>query len=109
MTPSPSPTPVPGVLTAGPNPTDLYGLGASFSKPINVTETGYGGSFGEQDTCSGVAAVSTANAHGPTSTYTVTGAAAGSCVATFADSNSQSVNVNIVVTTNGIIINGARW
>jgi len=39
----------------------------------------------------------------------VTGAAAGSCVATFADSNSQTTNVNIVVTTNGIIINGARW
>jgi len=100
---------MPGVLTAGPNPTDLYGLGASFSKPINVTETGYGGLFGEQDTCSGVATVTSANAHGPTSTYTVTGAAAGSCSATFADSNSQTVNVNIVVTTNGVIINGARW
>ena len=109
VTPSPSPTPVPGVLTAGPNPTDVFGLGASFSKPISVTETGYGGNFGEQDTCSGVATVTTANAHGPTSTYTVTGVAAGSCAATFADTNSQNVNVNIVVTTNGVIINGARW
>jgi hypothetical protein len=97
------------VLTAGPNPTDVYGLGASFAKPITVTETGYSGSFGEQDTCSGIATVTTSNAHGPTSTYTVTGVAGGSCSATFADSNSQTANVNIVVTTNGIIINGARW
>ena len=97
------------MLTAGPNPTDVYGIGPTFAKPITVTETGYGGTFGENDTCSGVATVTTSNNHGATATYTVTGTAAGSCSATFTDSNSQQANVNIVVTTNGIIINGARW
>jgi hypothetical protein len=97
------------VLTAGPNPTDVYGLGSSYAKPITVTETGYSGNFGESDSCSGVATVTTSSSHGPTATYTVTGVAAGTCQATFADSNSQQTVVNIAVSTNGIIINGARW
>jgi hypothetical protein len=97
------------VLTAGPNPTDVYGLGAAFAKTINVTETGYGGTFGESDNCSGIATVTTSNNHGSTAHYTVTGVAAGSCAATYTDSSSQQATVNIVVTTNGIIINGARW
>jgi hypothetical protein len=84
-------------------------LGATYSKPISVTETGYTGNFGEQDNCTGVATVTTANTHGPSATFTVTGSAAGSCSAQFADTNSQQVSVTINVSTNGFIINGARW
>jgi hypothetical protein len=97
------------VLTAGPNPTDVYGLGASFAQKIAVTETGYTGSFGETNTCSGIATISPSTGTGPTAKFTVTGVAAGNCQATFADTNSQTAIVNINVSTNGIIINGARW
>ena len=108
-TPVPTPTPLPGVLTAGPNPTNVIGTGASNAKTITVTETGYTGTFGEQNTCSGIATVSPSTGAGPTAQFTVTGVAAGSCQATFADTNSQQAIVNITVTTNGFVINGARW
>jgi hypothetical protein len=74
-----------------------------------VTETGYTGSFGETNTCSNIATVSPSVAQGPTAPFTVTGVAAGSCQATFADASSQQAIVNITVTTNGFVINGARW
>jgi hypothetical protein len=53
--------------------------------------------------------VTTSNTHGPSATFTVTGSKAGSCSAQFADTNSQQVSVTINVSTNGFIINGARW
>jgi hypothetical protein len=87
----------------------VVGVGAANAKAITVQETGYTGAFGEQDTCSGIATVSSSNAKGPTASYTVTGVAAGSCSATFADASNQTASVNITVTTNGFVINGARW
>jgi hypothetical protein len=92
-------------LNASPNPLNINGLGAPSALTESVTETGYSGLFGESDTCSGIATVSTANAHGPSATYTVTGVTAGMCNITFSDASSQQQIVAVTVTASGFIIN----
>ncbi|HVS45493.1 MAG TPA: hypothetical protein VMS32_02395 [Verrucomicrobiae bacterium] len=73
-----------------------------------MREIGYTGAFTESDTCnpSGgtIATVAPSSGSGPSFTFTVTGVAAGTCAATFADSNGQRVTTNIGVTTTGGII-----
>ncbi|MGC8485710.1 MAG: hypothetical protein ACP5O6_08775, partial [Candidatus Baltobacteraceae bacterium] len=69
-----------------------------------VTETGYTGTFTESDTCSTIATVTPSSGTGPSFTFTVTGVNAGTCTATFADTNGQQVTANIGVTTTGVVI-----
>jgi hypothetical protein len=87
----------------------VNGTGAANAQTITVHETGYSGTFGEVDTCSGKATVTTSNNNGPQATYTVTGVSAGTCDATFSDLFSQTAAVHIVVTTSGFTIQGGHW
>ncbi len=82
----------------------MNGTGAATAQTITVHETGYNATFGENDTCSGIATVTTSNNHGPTASYTVTGVASGQCDATFSDLFAQTAPVHIVVTTSGFHI-----
>jgi hypothetical protein len=95
------PVPPPAPLSVAPSNVQLNGTGAANALSISIQEPGYAGTFGEKDTCGNVAAVVTANPAGPAATYTVTGVAAGSCIATFTDSVGQSKSVPITVTTSG--------
>ena len=92
-------------LLASPSPLNIDALGAAAALPATVSETGYNGLFGELDTCSGVATVTTSNAHGPSATYTVTGVNAGNCSITFSDTFAQQATISVVVTTSGFTIN----
>lgn len=83
----------------------MNGLGAPSALTETVTETGYSGLFGESDTCTGVATVTTTNAHGPSAAYTVTGVTAGMCSITFSDASAQHQIVAVTVTASGFIIN----
>jgi hypothetical protein len=86
------------------NPINIIGLGGSFAQSTNISETNFTGNFGESDTCSGIASVTTSNSSGPSATYTVTASSAGSCHAIFSDGFGQTLQVNIVVTTSGFTI-----
>jgi hypothetical protein len=97
-TPSPGPA---GVLSASPSSLALFGTGSSNAGSVFVQETGYGGTFSESDTCAGVAAIAPSSGRGPSTTFGVTGAAAGTCTATFSDVSGQKVSSAITVTTTG--------
>ncbi len=101
---SPSPSPTPNPMGIAPSTLALTGTGASNAQTLVVTETGYTGSFTESDTCSTIATVTPSSGTGPSFTFTVTGVAAGTCSATFADTNGQHVTANIGVTTTGVVI-----
>jgi hypothetical protein len=90
---------------ASPNPVNVDALGSAAAQAATVQETGYGGLFGELDTCTGIATVATSNAHGPSATYTVTGVSAGNCSITFSDTFAQQQTISVVVTTSGFTIN----
>jgi hypothetical protein len=102
--PTPSPTPVPGALNATAS-LAINGPGSSNAGTVTVQETGYGGTFSENDTCAGIATVTTSSASGPSATFTVTGIAAGGCSATFSDSHGQQASTSIAVTTTGFGVN----
>ena len=96
------------MLSATPNPTVVYGTGASNAQTITVHETGYNAPFGESDNCSGIATVTTSNNHGPTASYTVTGVAAGQCTATFSDLFAQTAPVTIKVNSGSFHISSKK-
>ncbi len=100
-TPTPAATPAPNGLGATPATVALYGLGSGNAATITVAETSYSGTFGESDTCAGIATVASATPLGPSAAFTVSGVAAGSCTATFSDTFRQTVAVSIGVTTSG--------
>lgn len=102
--PTPTPTPTPNPLAVAPSSLALTGTGASNAQTLVVTETGYTGTFTESDTCSTIATVTPSSGAGPSFTFTVTGVNAGTCTATFADTNGQHVTANIGVTTTGVVI-----
>ena len=112
--PTPSATPVPGTLSASPNPVAVNGLGSNNAATVTVSENPYAPprQFGESDTCnppSGtIATVTTGNPQGPSATYTVTGIKGGNCDATFVDGYNQSATVHIVVTAGGFTISGRQ-
>jgi hypothetical protein len=60
----------------------------------------------ESDDCAGKATFSAASGNGPHATFTVTGVAAVTCTATIKDALNQQTTTQVVVTTNGFIING---
>ncbi|HTV74774.1 MAG TPA: hypothetical protein VME66_13845 [Candidatus Acidoferrales bacterium] len=102
-TPTPVPT-APGVLNVAPTALPIYGTGAANANTLTVSESGYAGTFSENDTCSSVATIATSNASGPTATYTVTGVGAGTCNVTFEDSFAQQASASITVTTTGFTV-----
>lgn len=99
-------------LTVAVNPLDvsvpslsIVGTGATFAQTFHVTESGYAGTFTETDTCSGIATLAPpAGGSGPDLAVTATGIAAGSCSATYGDANTQSVTIDITVTTGSITV-----
>jgi hypothetical protein len=99
-TPTPTPPP-PGVLSVNPTAVPIYGTGSGNAASVVVQETGYTGTLSESDTCTGIATVTPSSGTGPSVTFTITGVAAGSCTATFSDTNGQHVSAAVGVTTSG--------
>jgi len=93
-----------------PSPTvNVLGTGAGAAQTVTVTETSYVGPFTHTEaTCSGIATVTPSSLNGPSANFTVTGVAAGNCTLTFKDGFNQQKTINVVVTTNGFVINGKQ-
>jgi hypothetical protein len=110
--PSPTPTPTatatatstPLTLVTNPTAVAVNGLGAANAQPLTVSESAYTGAITESDTCAGIATVSPGSGVGPSLSETVTGVAAGNCVATFKDINGETASSTIQVTTSGVVI-----
>jgi hypothetical protein len=68
---------------------------------VTASETGYTGVFTSTGTaCAGIATIGVSG-----SRLTVTGIAAGSCIATITDSFNQTTPLSITVTTSGLSAN----
>ncbi|HEY5095036.1 MAG TPA: hypothetical protein VII69_07980, partial [Candidatus Eremiobacteraceae bacterium] len=82
-----------------PNPNNLAFLAAGFAynQSFTVSEIAYGGTWVENDDCSGVAGVSTSDHI----TFTVTPDVAGPCTITLSDTFGQTNTVAVSVTTSG--------
>jgi len=92
------------VFSVNPTALPVYGLGASNAATILAQETGDTGAFSQTNTCASIATIAPASSAGPSVTFTVTGVAAGTCTATFADTHNQTAAVTITVTTTGFTI-----
>src|ERR1700726_2154816 len=71
-TPTPTPTPTPVPVVPAPTSLAFTALGASNAQNVSVSESGYGGTFSETDSCAGIATIATASP-----TFTVTPIAVG--------------------------------
>jgi hypothetical protein len=81
----------------------LVGVGAPYAQTTTVQETGYTGTLTiTSTTCAPVATISPTSGNGPTLVVTVTGVAAGACMATVADSSGNTAQLQIGVTTSTV-------
>jgi len=81
-----------------PSSLSFNGAGSSEQATETASESGYTGTIAQTNTCAGIATVSPASAAAP-ATFTITATNAGSCTITYADSHSNTVTSNVVVTT----------
>jgi hypothetical protein len=112
-TPSPTPTPAPQALTANGGGTTSASISLSFTaaganQSFTVDENGYTGAFTVTNGCTSgpVVTLAPASGNGPHKQFTLTAQNAGICSIQFADTNSQSVNVSVTVTTTGGTLQG---
>src|SRR5216683_2000534 len=91
-----TPTPTPAPVVPAPTSLAFTGLGASNAQSVSVTESGYGGTFSEVDSCAGIATIATASPK-----FTVTPVAVGNCSITILDISQHFVAVAVTVTTSG--------
>jgi len=103
---SPAASPEPNLILLSTTTMTFTGFGSGVqAQQVQVGETGYAGVFSENDTCTpqtgpqiaGVAETSPGNP----ATYSVTPLADGTCVATFTDTNGQTVKLTIAVGATG--------
>jgi hypothetical protein len=93
-------------LSVSPGSLSVDGTGAVNAQTLLVQETGYSGTFFENDDCAGIATIAPPGGSGPSLSETVTGVTAGTCTATFTDSFAQVQHASITVTTGGFTIQG---
>ncbi len=98
-TPTPTPTPTPAPVVPAPASLAFTGLGAPNAQSVSVSESGYGGTFSEADSCAGIATIAAASP-----TFTVTPIAVGTCSITILDISQRMVAVPVTVTTSGLVV-----
>jgi hypothetical protein len=92
---------LPGGVQASPAPLNFLAIGPGQAVTETVTQSGFGGTYSESDTCAGFATFAVAsNAHG-TAHYTVTPVGSGICQAVFTGGNAQSFTLHVTVTQTG--------
>jgi len=69
---------------------DLYPTSASWT----VTQSNYGGAFGESDNCAGIATFT----QSPAATFTASQVAGGTCFVTVTGGNGQTATVKVIST-----------
>jgi hypothetical protein len=81
------------------NPTSLTFVkaGSEAAQNVAVTQMGFSGTFGEADTCNGIATIAAQTNAGGNASYTVTPVANGNCAATFTGGNKESTPLPIAV------------
>lgn len=103
---SPTPTPTPAPVPQASQTAVTFASGSA--QNVNVTESGYTGTFIENDTCSplsgAIASVATqSNANGA-ATYVITPLAAGTCNVTISDTSGRGTTISISVASAAITI-----
>lgn len=88
-----------GSVMPNPSSFSFLGTGASYEQPLTVTQSGYAGTYGESDDCSGIATISESSNGGGTAVYDVTPVAVGSCQITITGGNGKQAFVGVTVTT----------
>jgi hypothetical protein len=73
------------------------------SQTIAVSETGFGGTFSQTNSCAGIASIAAASGG-----FAVTAQAAGTCFGTISDGQGNTAHIGITVTTTGFTLNAAR-
>ena len=103
---SPASTPTPAGAPDA-SPASLAFTSGS-AQTLTITETGYGGSFTESDTCDpysgAIAAVSTGAKSAGTAAYVVAPLAAGTCTITVTDASGHAAAVSVSVSTAAITV-----
>ena len=79
-------------------------IGNAAAQNLGVSQTGFVGNFNEMDTCSGIVTASTVSTAGPSTNYTVTPLAVGSCSITITGGSGLSVMIPVTVTTSGLTV-----
>lgn len=92
---------VPGGVTASPSPLNFLATGASNAIVETVTQSSYGGTFMESDTCSVIAAFTVLTNGSGSATYRVTPLAAGICEAVFTGGAAETFVLAVTVTETG--------
>jgi hypothetical protein len=105
-TPTPSPTPTPAAVPQASQSTVTFSSGSA--QNVNVTESGYTGTFTESDTCNplsgAIASVAPqSNAHG-SATYAITPLSAGVCNVTISDTSGRGTTISVSVASAAITI-----
>jgi hypothetical protein len=92
---------VPGDVTASPAPLNFLATGAANAVVETVTQSSYGGTFSESDTCGGIAVFSAISNAGGIATYNVTPLGAGICHAVFTGGAGATFTLGVTVTETG--------
>jgi hypothetical protein len=102
-------TTVPSALVAS-NPTlQLAGIGATYARNYDITESGgYTEAITGTSTCAGIATISPLSGVGPDLSVNATGVAVGNCTVTYQDVYGQTAAVNVSVTTGSVVIDSTR-
>lgn len=97
-TSAPTPSPTPGAPTASAASLSFAALGSSYAQTFTMTESAYGGTWSESDTCAGrVTVTATGNTH-----FRVTPNAVGACTITMSDSFGASTAIAVDITSSTI-------
>jgi hypothetical protein len=99
---------LPGGVVASPAPVAFYATGSAQGVTVTVTQPSYSGTFGETDTCTGVATVVELSNAGGIAQYRVTPLAAGACAAIFTGGNNETYTLHVSVTLTKVGVNGRR-
>jgi hypothetical protein len=94
-----------GGVSPNPSSFSFLGIGASYASSTTVTQVNYTGTYGENDTCSGIATVSVTSNAGGTAVYKVTPVATGTCQITITGGSGKTANIGVTVTTTSFGIN----
>lgn len=101
--PTPVPTATPSPIIASVGTVNITTLGASGSKTFTASEASYAGVLSAK-TANGAIATVTPSSGASGATFTVTGVSGGTTTIAITDTNGQSVNVSVTVTTGTVVV-----
>ena len=99
---------LPGGVVASPAPLAFSAIGAASTVTETVTQSKYGGTFTQSNTCSGRVKITQTSNAGGSATYLMTPLAVGICAVTFTGGNSETFQLHVSVTLTKVGVNVGR-